>query len=127
GRNYRNHMSPLDKGQDIDQNFDNYSVEYTFKDGAKLLLYGRTMAGCHDQFASYAHGSKGIGVISTSGHSPAYCRIYKGQKFTPTARTRRGKGQAPSEGENLVWAFPQPEPNPYDLEWEDLIRAIRQD
>jgi hypothetical protein len=29
--------------------------------------------------------------------------------------------------ENLLWAYPQPEPNPYDLEWEDLIRAIRQD
>ena len=29
--------------------------------------------------------------------------------------------------ENLLWAFPQPEPNPYDLEWEDLIRAIRKD
>src|SRR5437763_15029562 len=29
--------------------------------------------------------------------------------------------------ENLVWSFPQPEPNPYDLEWEDLIRAIRKD
>ena len=28
----------------LDQNFDNYSVEYTFADGAKLFLYG-TMAG----------------------------------------------------------------------------------
>ena len=72
------------QGRDIDQNFDNYSVEYTFADGAKLLLYGRTMVGCHDQFASYAHGSKGVGVISTSSHSPARCRIYKGQKFTAT-------------------------------------------
>jgi hypothetical protein len=94
-----------------------------------MLLYGRTMAGCHDQFASYAHGSKGIGVISTSSHTPAYCRIYKGQKFTATARRSRGKNaqtQLPPE-ENLLWSFPQPEPNPYDLEWEDLIRAIRQD
>ena len=22
---------------------------------------------------------------------------------------------------NLVWAFPQPEPNPYQLEWDHLI------
>jgi predicted dehydrogenase len=129
GRHYRNHMTPKERGEDVDQNFDNYSVEYTFDDGCKLLLYGRTMVGCHDQFASYAHGSKGVGVISTSSHTPAYCRIYKGQKFTPTARTRRGKkgGEGPPEEANLVWAFPQPEPNPYDLEWEDLIRAIRQD
>ena len=28
---------------------------------------------------------------------------------------------------NLAWAFPQPEPNPYQLEWDDLIDAIRKD
>ena len=28
---------------------------------------------------------------------------------------------------NLEWAFPQPEPNPYQLEWDHLIEAIRQD
>ena len=28
---------------------------------------------------------------------------------------------------DLVWAFPQPEPNPYQLEWDDLIHAIRKD
>jgi predicted dehydrogenase len=128
GRHYRNHMTPKERGEDVDQNFDNYSVEYTFDDGCKLLLYGRTMVGCHDQFASYAHGSKGVGVISTSSHTPAHCRIYKGQKFTATARTRRGKqSEGPPREPNLVWEFPQPEPNPYDLEWEDLIRAIRQD
>jgi hypothetical protein len=87
------------------------------------------MAGCHDQFASYAHGSKGSAVISTASHSPAYPRIYKGQKFSVTPRTRgKAKGGKDFSGdENLLWAFPQPEPNPYDLEWEDLIRAIRKD
>jgi len=129
GRHYRNHATAIEKGQDIDQNFDNYSVEYTFKDGAKLLLYGRTMVGCHDQFASYAHGSKGAAVISTSSHTPSFARTYSSQKFPQTARTRRRSKSAepaPAE-ENLIWAFPQPEPNPYDLEWEDLIRAIRKD
>jgi predicted dehydrogenase len=117
------------RGNAIDQNFDNYSVEYTFKDGAKMFLYGRTMAGCHDQFASYAHGSKGSAVISTASHSPAFCRTYKGQKFAATARGRgkASKGKDYSGEENLIWAFPQPEPNPYDLEWEDLISAIRKD
>ena len=32
-----------------------------------------------------------------------------------------------STTDDLVWAFPQPEPNPYQLEWDDLIDAIRQD
>jgi predicted dehydrogenase len=129
GRHFRNHSTPIEKGQDIDQNFDNYSVEYTFADGAKLLLYGRTMVGCHDQFASYAHGSKGVGIISTSSHTPARCRIYKGQKFSATsrARGRAERNAALPPEENLLWACQQPEPNPYDLEWEDLIRAIRKD
>ena len=33
GRHYR--------GENVDQNFDNYSVEYTFADGTKFFLYGR--------------------------------------------------------------------------------------
>lgn len=102
----------LFRGDNVDQNFDSYSVEYTFEDGSKLLLYGRTMVGCHDEFASYAHGSKGLGIISTASHSPAKCRIFKGQKI---------------DKNDLVWEFPQPEPNPYQLEWEDLIAAIRKD
>jgi predicted dehydrogenase len=96
----------------IDQNFDTYSVEYTFDDGAKLFLEGRNIDGCHQEFASYAHGSKGSAVISTAAHSPARCRIYKGQKFVRS---------------DLVWAFPQPEPNPYQVEWDRLIHAIKKD
>ena len=29
--------------------------------------------------------------------------------------------------ENLAWAYPKSEPSPYQLEWEHLIDAIRQD
>ena len=58
GRHYR--------GDYIDQNFDTYSVEYTFADGTKLFLEGRNIAGCHQEFASYAHGTKGSAVISTA-------------------------------------------------------------
>jgi predicted dehydrogenase len=104
GRHYR--------GSDIDQNFDTYSVEYTFADGTKLYLEGRNMNGCHQEFASYAHGTKGAAVISTSAHSPARCRIYKGHNFTR---------------DGLVWRFPPPEPDPYQLEWDHLLEAIRQD
>ena len=27
--------------------------------------------------------------------------------------------------EDLIWQFPQPEPNPYQLEWDELVDAIR--
>ena len=100
------------RGDYVDQNFDTYSVEYTFGDGTKLFLEGRNIDGCQQEFASYVHGSKGCAVISSNSHSPARCRIYKGQKFSRN---------------DLVWAFPQPEPNPYQVEWDNLIHAIRKD
>jgi predicted dehydrogenase len=106
GRHYR--------GNAIDQNFDSYSVEYTFADGAKLFLEGRTMPGCTSEFASFAHGSKGSAVVSSNSHTPARSRIYKGQHL--------------GSKEHLVWSWPQKdEPDPYKLEWDDLIEAIRKD
>ncbi len=104
GRHYR--------GNNVDQNFDTYSIEYTFPDGTKLFMNGRTMPGCKTEFASYAHGSKGLAVISTSGHIPAKSRIYQGHNEDPN---------------KLLWAYPQPERNPYQIEWDDLIEAIRND
>ncbi len=104
GRHYR--------GDHVDQNFDSYSIEYTFGDGTKLLVNGRTIPGCHQEFASYAHGTKGSAVISSRSHTPAKSRIYSGHNFNK---------------QDLAWAFPGPEPNPYQLEWNDLIDAIRND
>lgn len=104
GRHYRDNY--------VDQNLDTYAVEYTYPDGTKLFFDGRAMAGCHNEFASYAHGSKGAAIISTSSHAPGKVRTFKGQHFTK---------------DELVWAFPQPEKSPYQLEWDDLIDAIRQD
>jgi len=100
------------RGDFIDQNFDNYSVEYTFEDGAKLYFYGRTMNGCHDQMDSYVHGSKGMAIVSTSGHHPGKCRTFKGQEV---------------KSEKMLWRAQQPEANPYQLEWQDLLDAIRDD
>lgn len=100
------------RGAAIDQNFDNYSVEYTFADGSKLFHYGRTAGGCHDEFASYAHGSKGLAVISSESHTPAKSRIYKGQKMNNA---------------NILWRGPKDEPYPYLMEWEDLVDAVRND
>ncbi len=105
GRHYRDNS--------VDQNFDTYSVEYTFADGTKLFLDGRCINGCHNEFASYAHGSKGSAVISQGGHTPAKCRINHGQDLSRT--------------DDVVWRFLEEEPNPYQLEWDHLIEAIRED
>jgi predicted dehydrogenase len=104
GRHYR--------GENVDQNFDTYSMEYTFADGTKLMVDGRTMPGCKREFASFAHGTKGLAVVSSASHSPAKSRIYDGHNM---------------DKERLVWSYPQPERNPYQLEWDDLIDAIRND
>ena len=104
GRHYR--------GDNIDQNFDTYSVEYNFEDGTKLFLNGRNMGGCKTLFATYALGTKGSAVVSTAGHVPAKSRIYKGHNFVP---------------DDLVWHFADPEPNPYVQEWIHLVDAIKND
>ena len=103
GRHYRGDM--------VDQNFDAYDVEYTFADGAKLFMRGRCMEGCSNQFASYAHGAKGLAQISLNGHTPAKCKIWRGQDPSATP----------------LWAFTNKEPNPYQLEWDHLMEAIRKD
>ena len=103
GRHYR--------GKSIDQNFDTYSVEYTFADGTKFLFYGRTMDGCYPEFASYAHGTKGMAIVSVWGGRN------KGRAF---------KGQLDRDSD-VIWKCSPQEENMYDVEWEDLIDAIRQD
>ncbi len=125
GRHYR--------GDYIDQNFDSYSVEYTFGDGTKLFLDGRNVTGCKQEFASYAHGTAGSAVISEKGHAPSRARLYKGQ-IIHSVKSRRARPGEPAPAPepphpDLIWAYPQVprEPNPYDLEWENLIDAILRD
>lgn len=100
------------RGNYVDQNFDAYAVEYTFKDGSKLFFDGRTMQGCYNDMSSKVHGSKGSAIVSDSGHTPGRVRTFKGQN-----QNRR----------EVVWAYPQPEKNPYQLEWDDLVDAIVSD
>jgi hypothetical protein len=98
-----------DRGDYVDQNFDHYSVEYTFRDGTKFWLEGRNAMKTHNEFASYVHGSKGMAIISTAGHFPSKAMTFKGHN---------------KSAKEIIWRGKQPEPNPYDLEWQDLVAAI---
>jgi predicted dehydrogenase len=100
------------RGNNIDQNFDSYSVEYTFADGTKLFMIGRCINGCCNDFNNYLHGTKGLATMTASGMSPAKCRIYQGHV---------------ADSKKIAWDYGQREPNPYQLEWDVLINAIRQD
>jgi predicted dehydrogenase len=108
GRHYR--------GDSIDQNLDNYTVEYTYDDGTKLYLHGRNMAGCYGEFSSNAHGTKGYALVSGPGGHRSQARIHKGQ----------------GPDSDIAWMFgqrdgqrPITETNPYQDEWEHLMDAIR--
>jgi len=106
GRHYR--------GDWVDQNFDSYSVEYTFADGAKLIYDGRCIPGAQTIYCSFAHGTKGIAVVSRSGDCGAPSSIHTGQN---------------PDRDSMVWQSQAPagQGNPYQNEWNDLIAAIRSD
>jgi predicted dehydrogenase len=111
GRHYRQSPEGITY---VDQNFDTYSVEYTFPDGATFLLDGRCIMGCNDIYSSYAHGSKGMAVVSKSGDCGMPSSIHEGQNAMRS---------------NMVWEskVKPDERNPYQNEWNDLVDAIRND
>jgi len=111
GRHYRTNA---DGEPYVDQNLDTYSVEYTFADGGRMIMDGRCINGCNAIYSSYAHGSKGIAVVSHSNDCDPPSRIFKGQNQQRTAMLWESKSD-PAER------------NPYQNEWNDLMDAIRND
>ena len=97
----------------VDQNFDVYSVEYTYADGSKFYFDGRCMTGCQQIYASYLHGTKGMGIASKHGDCGLPSSLYKGQMTTA----------------HMIWeSHVNPEEqNPSQNEWNDLLDAIRDD
>jgi predicted dehydrogenase len=91
--------------------FDHFTIEYTFADGTKLFAFSRHMNGCWGTYSDYAHGSKGSAVLMESLGQPK-TRIYKSHNMVP---------------EDLVWEFGRNDPNPYRAEWQVLLDAIRED
>jgi predicted dehydrogenase len=98
----------------VDQNFDAYSAEYVFADGARMIMDGRCMNGCNDIYSSYAHGSKASAIISKSGDCGSPSSIFKGQN---------------PQRSNMTWTskIAPDQQDPYQNEWNDLVDAIRDD
>jgi len=111
GRHYRQSPEGITY---VDQNFDTYSAEYTFADGSKFIMDGRCIVGCLPIYNSFAHGSKGIAIVSKAGDCGLPSSTYKGQN--------------PDRG-NLLWTSKvnPDEQDPYLNEWNDLMEAIRND
>ena len=110
GRHYK--LSPEGIAY-VDQNFDTYSVEYTYSDGSKFFFDGRTIAGCEEIYASYLHGSKGMAVASKHGDCGQPSSLYR----------------TPATAADMIWEsqVKPDELDPYQNEWNDLVDAVRDD
>lgn len=98
----------------VDQNFDTYSVEYTYADGTKFFFDGRCITGCQEIYKSCLHGTKGMGIASSRGDCGLPSSLYTAQTANPTGLIWESKVNAD-------------ERNPYQNEWNDLIDAVRDD
>lgn len=98
----------------VDQNFDNYAVEYIFDDGARLLMDGRCITGTNAIYSSYAHGSKGMAIVSKSGDCGLPSMTFKSQN---------------PDRSKMIWQseVKPEERDPYQNEWNSLVDAIRSD
>ena len=96
---------------DCSQNLHIYAIEYTFADGTKALVNSRAMPNCHNDFATFVHGTKCAAQFSGNVHAPTV-QIYKDQR---TAK------------DNITWRPEEEKVSPYQNEWDVLLGAIRQD
>ncbi|MGC8989909.1 MAG: Gfo/Idh/MocA family protein [Verrucomicrobiia bacterium] len=94
---------------DCSQNFDTYSIEYTFADGTKALVTGRYIPKCYNDFATFLHGTKCAAQFSGDIHAPTV-QMYKDQRITQ---------------QNVAWRPEKEQVDPWQAEWNDLIDAIR--
>jgi len=108
GRHYRSAGKGISY---VDQNFDSYSVEYTYGDGTKMFFDGRCMVGAENKYCSFLHGTKGLAIASKARDCDGPSTIFKTQLEDP---------------KNIAWQSTDTS-NPYQNEWDELIDAIRND
>jgi len=94
---------------DLSQNLDSFSVEWTFGDGTKAYDVVRYIPKCHNEFATYIHGTKRAAQFSGNVHA-ATVQIYKDQRC---------------ERANVAWAAPKEELTAWQFQWQDFVEAIR--
>ncbi len=94
---------------DCSQNLHTYAIEYTFPDGTKALVNSRNQAQCHDEFATFVHGTKCAAQFSGNVHAPTV-QIHKDQRIAK---------------DSIVWRPENEKLSPYQAEWDELLTAIR--
>jgi len=96
---------------DCSQNLHTYAIEYTFPDGTKAMVNSRAQSNCHNEFATFVHGTRCAAQFSGNVHAPTV-HIYKDQ--------REAK-------DNMSWRPGREKASPYQAEWDALLGAIRKD
>ncbi len=96
---------------DCSQNLDSLSIEWTFADGTKATDVVRWLSKCHEEFATYIHGTRCAAQFS-GPHHLGTVQIYKDQRCAP---------------DNIAWRAKKEEVTPWQAEWTDLLDAIRKD
>jgi predicted dehydrogenase len=96
---------------DCSQNLHTYAIEYSFADGTKAMVNSRSMQNCHNEFATFVHGTKCAAQFSGNVHAPTV-HIYKDQRM---------------DKDNITWRPEKEKVSPYQTEWDMLLSAIRHD
>ncbi len=96
---------------DCSQNLHTYAIEYTFPDGAKALVNSRLISNCHNDFATFVHGTKCAAQFSGNVHAPTV-HTYKDHRIDKT---------------NIGWRPERERVSPYQVEWDKLLSSIRHD
>jgi predicted dehydrogenase len=95
---------------DCSQNLHTYAIEYTFPDGTKAFVNSRNQRNCHNEFATWVHGTKCAAQFSGNVHAPTV-QIYKDQRCAK---------------DNVAWRPANEKMSPYQVEWDMLLGAIRE-
>ena len=96
---------------DCSQNLDSFSVEWTFADGTKAYDVVRYLPDCHNEFATFLHGTKCAAQFSGNIHAGTV-QTYKDQRIA---------------ADNITWKAPRKEIGPWQEEWDVLLSDIRND
>jgi len=94
---------------DCSQNLHTYSIEYTFANGGKAIVNNRLMQKCHDEFVTFVHGGKCAAQFSGNVHAPTVS-IFKDQRC---------------DKDNIAWTPERERISPYQVEWDVLLDAVR--
>jgi predicted dehydrogenase len=95
---------------DCSQNLHTYAIEYTFPDGTKALVNSRNQSNCHNEFATWVHGTQCAAQFSGNIHAPTV-HTYKDQRCAK---------------DSIVWRPENEKMSPYQVEWDELLTAIRE-